>query len=120
MLNKYIAKIKLLFNKENIKEKQHLLNETLIAMCYTRNIENIKKAVEDGANVNCVNSFGETPLLMVIYYSYNESNLLEIVKYLIEKGAKVNFISQNGNTALVIAKKYNFTEIIKFLQLNNK
>jgi len=59
------------------------------------NIEAVKQAIADGADVNAKNTSGMTPLHRAGWYGHNE-----IVELLIAKGADVNAKAENGDTPL--------------------
>jgi ankyrin repeat protein len=66
------------------------------------NINNIRRAVRKGINVNAVLYKGEnTPLMTAA-----DKGHLDVVKFLLSKGADVNATNQHGETALIMAIKY--------------
>jgi hypothetical protein len=70
----------------------------------------IKKLIEDGANVNSRDIFGDTPL----HVATKRCNY-QIVKILIDNKAKIDMKDFLGQTPLEVAKKWNFLAIKKFL-----
>jgi ankyrin repeat protein len=61
-------------------------------------VEQVKKLLDKGVDVNSRNNFGETPLTAAAGRGH-----LEVVKLLLERGAKVNSETGNGRNALVKA-----------------
>ena len=85
------------------------LNSTYI---FSYNIEDIKEALNNGANINIKNNYGETPLHFAIVFNRS----IKIIELLLEKGANINIQDRNGNTPLYFAISINKPiEIIKFL-----
>jgi ankyrin repeat protein len=74
------------------------------------NVKEIKAAIMAGANVNAVNTLGESPLNMVSKLSYEF-----LVKYLISIGANVNTSNNSKITPLHWAVEYNNVEMVKML-----
>lgn len=56
-------------------------------------VEVLKLLVENGADVNAINSEKDTPLLLATLYSYNPLSI-EFVKKLIAAGADVNYLTE--------------------------
>ncbi len=72
--------------------------------------EGVKKAIENGADVNARNEIGWTPLHLASYWGCTK-----IAKLLIENKADVNAKDVCGNTPLHLASRYNNLEIVKLL-----
>lgn len=107
-------------NKLNTLGAQRWLKENLpyernlSAAVIFRDLPQIKKLVEQGANVNSITKV-EIPLVAAA--SFNE---LPIVKYLIQQGAEVNSQEfNNGYTPLMWAARQGNLEMIKFLLEND-
>ena len=85
----------------------------LINAVSERNITEIKRLLDNGADINCVDSFGQTPLMIAV-------NIMakEVVSLLLQNGADINASDKTGQTALMIAALNNFEEIGNFLLLN--
>ena len=66
------------------------LNEQLFKAVKSNEIEEVKKLIDAGADVNVVNVDGETALYWASYKGRSE-----IVKMLIEAGADVNVVNKN-------------------------
>jgi len=67
-----------------------------------------------GADINCIDINGYTPLMFAAQEGYIES-----VEYLISKGAKIDAENNDGHTALSIATQNNFNDIVDFILQNN-
>ena len=76
-------------------------------------LDDVKKFVEEGADVNYVceqQCAGWTPVMIAA-----ANNHPEVVRYLISKGADVNIANRMGRTALHYSTNYEFIDIIKML-----
>ena len=85
-------------------------------MPFTVEIKIIKFLIKQGADINKVNKYGETPLFSA-YHVGNEA----IVKYLVEHGAEIKRKNKKGQTPFLIApppKKKKKNEYISII--NNK
>ena len=89
-------------------------NDLLLAAALHGNFKDIKKAMAQGANVNCKNNNNDTPLNMVAKLSY-----YNLVKYLIEKGAEVNTVNNDKITPLHWGVEYNNVKIVQLLLEND-
>ena len=85
-------------------------NDSLFWGIEDGNIQSVKKAIKDGANIEMANSDNYTPLM----YSCLESNK-DITKLLLDYGAKVNAKNKNGDTALSIAAECDNVDTLKLL-----
>lgn len=65
---------------------------------FSKNLNDVKAAVDAGQDVNMLDSSKQTPLLRAI-----AAKKLDIVDYLIENGADVNAKTKNGTSALLMA-----------------
>jgi ankyrin repeat protein len=74
------------------------------------NYTTIRYLLFQGADINCINKYGNTPLHVAIKH-----NQKDIVKLLLQKGADVNLGSNKGHTALHLAVFHNREDIIKLL-----
>lgn len=82
-------------------------------------IELVKLLIENGANVNARDKYGETPLHHSIYHSVldetqsnNNVSKEEIVKLLIENGADVNAKNNNEKTPLHYAESVTIAKLL--------
>jgi ankyrin repeat protein len=87
------------------------INEKLLEAVRLNKIEEVKKLIEKGADVNVVDEYGATALYWASYKGHSE-----IVKMLIEAGADVNVVNKYGITALHWASYKGHSEIVKMLK----
>lgn len=88
-------------------------------------VDAAKILIENGANIDIVNSFGDTPLHIAAgimpHYScdlritHEGDGSYEIVRLLIERGATPTILNNNGNAPIHNAALHGRYEIIKFL-----
>jgi len=91
------------------EEKELLDNELLEAAKYGK-AQTVKLLIEDGADINAKDKYGNTPLIIAA-----RDDRAEIVKILIENGAEVNAKNEKGETPLYWVLCNDNTEIAKFL-----
>lgn len=84
--------------------------ELLLNASLHGDVQEIKKAVALGADVNCKNSQGDMPLNMVCRLSY-----FKLAKYFIDHGAEVNTANGEHITPLHYAVEYNNVKIVRML-----
>lgn len=73
------------------------LNAALLKYCKVKeSLGLIRSLIAKGANVNCKNSIGSTPLLVAA-----QSLFFSALKLLVEKGADVNATDNYGNNAIM-------------------
>lgn len=94
---------------DGVKDKAHW-NRTLLAAAQAGDLAGVKEALEKGADINTVNNYGWTPLLLAVY-----KNSSEIVSFLLSKGADKNRANSGGYTPLKLARYYNHTALITLL-----
>ncbi|MDI9257890.1 ankyrin repeat domain-containing protein [Flavobacterium sedimenticola] len=88
-------------------------NTLLLEASLHGNVQEIKKAIQLGADVNSKNNNGDTPLNMVAKLSY-----YKLVKYFIELGADVNTSNNDKLSPLHWGVEYNNVKIVKILLEN--
>lgn len=71
----------------------------------------IRKLLENNADVNAIDSSGQTPLYQSVL-----ANLPYVTQLLLEYGADVNLKTKEGDTALDVAKHFNRTEVIEVIE----
>ena len=131
--------------KKLTEEKQKELNEQLCRAISTGDLREVKSAIRAGADVNCINELGASPLMIAANLTFEpvgrkypegvtqteedrkaeERDLmiqrkkmqskLPIMKYLVKKGADVNFVSKDGYTSLMIASLEGTIDAVKLL-----
>lgn len=101
MLNKFIS-LGMDINSRSVKNNDSLL---IRAVNYSK-IDTIKFLINNGADVNTINNFGNTPLLQVFISEKSKEEIEEIVKLLIDAGAKLNHTNKVGINTIEEAKKY--------------
>lgn len=87
--------------------------ELLLNASLHGNVQDIKKAMAQGANINCKNANGDTPLNMVAKLSY-----YNLVKFFVDNGADVNTSNNDLITPLHYAVEYNNVRIVNILLQN--
>lgn len=85
-------------------------NKLLLAAALHGNVQEIKKYMAKGAEVNCKDKNGNTPLNMVAKLSY-----YNLVRYFVEKGADVNTSNNDQITPLHYGVEYNNVKIVQLL-----
>ena len=91
------------------------MTEQLIQFVIEGNLEEVKKLIEKGANLDYQDRYDEeTVLMMAICCGH-----LEIAKFLIEKGAKLDLQNKYGDTALDMARERGYEEIVELLTTKN-
>lgn len=111
-------------------------DDILLQACFDWDIEQIRLALKNGANVNCLNESGESPLQMAVEFfkshnisnniKYSEEEILaieainekkckEVVELLLDNGADINLFGYSGLTPLVCAYDERSPQMIRFL-----
>lgn len=71
-------------------------------------VANIKKMLDNGADVNVRNKIGRTPLInSVCVQNTTQQKINAVVRLLVDYGADLNSQCSNGDTALYKAAKFN-------------
>ncbi len=83
----------------------------LIKAAASGNYSEVKRLIEEGADVNARDRVGETALMGASWNGHTE-----VVKLLIEAEADINAQDNWGHTALKLASKEGHTEIVKLLR----
>jgi ankyrin repeat protein len=86
----------------------------LIELTLTNKINEIKKFIADGGDVNFRDEWGLTALITATF-----CNDPAIVNILLKAGANKDIKNNDGKTALDIAKEYDYQEIIELLTTKN-
>jgi ankyrin repeat protein len=95
----------LLKSGSNINQKdKDGLTPLMYAIKYNhKNIQISKFLIENGADVNLLNNYDSSPLMLACGISEN----LELIKLLIQSGSNINQQNKDGWTALMIAIRHN-------------
>lgn len=70
----------------------------------------VRRAIEQGTDVNATNRQGKTPLMVSAFNGH-----LEIVRLLLKNGAQVDMTDPQGRTALMFASTGSFPETVELL-----
>jgi len=76
-------------------------------------IDKVKFLVERGADLNVIDGYGHTPLMIASGYGK-----MSIVQYLVEQGADIHKKNAKDYTALLLSSKYGHFSIVRFLVEN--
>ena len=92
----------ILYNMDGCLREQMILNERLITLCGASptNIDDIRKSVEMGADINYhCSSVGNTPLMILSRNNYSDN--YNTCKFLLDAGASIDIRNHYGNTVLM-------------------
>src|SRR3989339_590263 len=107
------------FKKSKAADTRDNLGRTLLHNAVLKDsFSDVKHLVEQGADVNACDNYGQAPLHFAVTFHSNVSSdkiLLEMVKYLISNGAKIDTIANDGETPLHRAVFGEHLEIVKYL-----
>jgi len=84
--------------------------EVFFSICKSNNLDLVKLAIENGADVNQLDIYGSSPLMKAV-----DTGNLEIVKYLVENGADVSLKNSDNESALMIANENGERRIKQYL-----
>ena len=85
------------FEKLRVGNQKELNSALLKYSRVKESLQLIRSLIFKGADVNCKNSIGSTPLLIA-----SQAHFYSAIKLLIEKGADVYAIDKYGNNALIL------------------
>jgi ankyrin repeat protein len=98
----------------NIKEIVNAPNSSglipLFAAVQRRNLDMVKRLIENGADVDALGPYDNNALFIAI-----KNNDLPMVKYLVSKNIDVNNYNDEGYTALDFARYKNYNDIYNYL-----
>jgi len=107
-------------SKNNYKSEAEMLhavtNAALMEAASRGNLNEVKKQLAAGAEINTRSPAGLTPLMLALFYGSGHD---EVINFLIESGADLNAVDVNGNTGLMIAIERNSNEGVVAL-INHK
>ena len=93
-----------------INNSTEAVNEKLLQCVKENDLNGVKKAVENGADIETKKDiYGWTALILA-----TKNGRLEIVKYLIDQKADIEAKDNDGWTALILAANNGHLEIVKF------
>jgi len=78
---------------------------TLIEACKKGRLEDVKRLLNEGVDVNTTDKDGNTALKWAIYYQH-----IDVVSFLLNSGADVNPQNKDGHTALMATAYVGFPE----------
>ncbi|KAJ5402677.1 uncharacterized protein N7487_008573 [Penicillium crustosum] len=102
--------IKKRFETEPIRKQCGLHGTALQAAAISGNVNIVAMLVQAGADINDIDSLGETPLHHAVYYNH-----LPVVKFLINKGADVEGIDSEGHSPVLLAALMGHLDILAYL-----
>lgn len=102
--------IKKRFETEPIRKQCGLHGTALQAAAISGNVNIVEMLVQAGADINDIDSLGQTPLHRAAYYNH-----LPVVKFLINKGADVKGIDSEGHSPVLLAALMGHREIFACL-----
>jgi ankyrin repeat protein/superfamily I DNA/RNA helicase len=115
---KYIPAKNYLNSLNNLKKEEKKVVKkrisNIIKYAYQGNVQELKKLIENNADVDFQTKDGETALMIAA-----GTGQKEIIKLLLENNANPNLTRKDGDTVLTIATKFANYEIIKILINNN-
>ena len=88
-------------------------NDALIASILANRPAQVKALLRNGANVNCLDEFGMTPVLAAASIDFGDT---EVLRALLDANANLTARSKTGLSARDLAKKYGHTQMLKLLQ----
>ncbi|MBZ0155525.1 MAG: ankyrin repeat domain-containing protein [Alphaproteobacteria bacterium] len=89
---------------------QHQVNNKLLNAVQEGDIEKIRKALLQGADINCQADNGWTALLWAVHLGRHY-----VVEFLVEQGAEINLQNKVDNTALIWAAFWRRYETVRYL-----
>lgn len=90
-------------------EHEIKMDNLLFKSSRDRNIDGINEALLNGANINCSNEYGWTPLHVASLYCN-----VEVIKLLIKKGADINKKDQTGRKPIDVTGKKIIRDILTY------
>lgn len=93
------------------KADSSVMQQNMVDAINSKDVEQLKKLIDEGADINAVNKDGETALHLATRVAQSSS----VVQMLLDAGADVNAKNNNGSTALMLAADYSGNETVKVL-----
>ena len=98
------------------KGKKLLAQKSFWILCCDGSSEDVKCAIQAGANVNAKNYVGMTALMCAAMNTMNNTaDVVNVVNALIQAGADINAKNYFGMTALMLAARYNTADVVNAL-----
>jgi|GEM_PF-5745569 len=91
-------------------EEKDRLNTLLLEAAKKGDVVEIKRLLDEGAEIDAMDELGRTPLILATSFEHYEA-----MKALLARFANANARSDNGDTALMLAAQYGFVEAISLL-----
>jgi len=92
-------------------QKQYRLNTELLSASKNGGLAEVKRALDEGADVNATNIVGGTPLMAAAAGKHTE-----VVRLLLERGADAKLTDNEGRTALTLAAAHRHSDIVELLR----
>ena len=96
---------------KSTKKKSTSKELNFLTFCKTATYEEIREALDDGANPNAKNRHRTTALMTAAQFNKDK----RVIEALIDEGAEIDVKNHNGNTALIFAAMNNSPEVVKLL-----
>ncbi len=93
-------------------------NSQLLTHAKSGDLKKVQEAIENGADINIIDTDGNTALMRAITYYLEMFDHKEIIKYLVDNRADVNIRNLRGWTALMTASENGLIDIVQLL-INN-
>lgn len=90
-------------------------NQKLIEASKKRQPRVINKLLDNGADINCSDDHGNTPLMHVIFFQYSKASPIELVRLLIDRGADLHVMNHRQENALMRACQRGYLDVVHFL-----
>jgi len=102
----------------NVEEDDDYPDTALTIASAFANTELATLLLDNGADINHQNKYGNTALMEALDYGAagEEEEKVEIVSLLIKRGADVHIQDPYGKTVLDRAKRYKYLEVVKIIQ----
>ncbi|CAM9701764.1 unnamed protein product [Heterosigma akashiwo] len=84
--------------------------ETFFEVCRSGDANQVKRMIENGCDVDPVNSYGSTPLILACIKGRKE-----VVEVLVENGSNIDYVGPGNWTALHASAFYGHFETTKYL-----
>ncbi len=98
-----------------MRNGQRSLSEKLLAASASGDIAAMRKLIAEGADVNCPDKQGFTPLMLVAYNWRVNGDFSAGAALLIKSGARLDDANSGGHTALMISSIYGLADMVKML-----